>query len=48
MSSVSFLDSISDLHVVDEDYFPIKAVHDPSVGSTKYVGFYFGDTIMVP
>ncbi len=44
MSSVSFLRIINDLHVVNEDYFPVKAVYDPSVGSTKYVGFYYGDT----
>ena len=44
MSSVSFLSNIIDLHVVNEDYFPVKAVYDPYVGSNEYVGFYFGDT----
>ena len=44
MNSISLINTNRDPHVVNEDYFAVKVVYDSSVESTKYVGFYFGDT----
>ena len=44
MSSITFHSKTIDLNIINEDYFPIKVEHNPSIESTKYVGFYFGDT----
>ena len=44
MNSVSLKNTDFGLHVLNEDYFALKVVNDPSVGSTKYVEFCFGDT----
>ena len=44
MNSVSLVNKNLDLHIVNEDYFALKVVNDPSIESTKYVEFCFGDT----
>lgn len=44
MNSVSIINTDLDLRVVNEDYFALKVVNDPSVESTKYVEFCFGNT----
>lgn len=44
MNSIIIQKNFLDSQIVNEDYFAVKVVYDPSVESTKYVGFYFGDT----
>ena len=44
MNSISYTNTNLIPHIVIEDYFALKVVYDSSVESTKYVGFYFGDT----
>ncbi len=44
MNSISITKNNLDFFVENEDYFALKVVNDPSVESTKYVEFCFGDT----
>lgn len=44
MNSISVINTNRGPYVVNEDYFAVKVVYDSSVESTKYVGFYYGDT----
>jgi hypothetical protein len=31
-------------HIVNEEYFPLRVVYDPSIESIRFVGFYYKDT----
>ena len=43
MNSISFSNEALDSRVINEVYFPLKVVYDPSLGS-DYIGFYYGQT----